>query len=243
MNCNECLDELATGSLRELTADSAVSRHAANCPDCGPLLTALRDREYQAATILNNLPPMSDPIAVAENAGRLAQRRRVGSVVVTLMTIALGLTIWFTADIMLPGLTRSDADRGLITETIPLSCLSTDQAAAIVNPYIRSNGTNYYTAQGVKAITIRATPAELARARQVLRDFDSGQNSTCNKSIRDAFEQVQKAFKDINPNVNERPERPERPEAVEPTEPIEPALAGSKPAPTPSGSKPKPSKN
>src|SRR5256885_2139286 len=103
MNCPQCLEELATGSLRELTPDSAVSRHAATCPDCGPLLTQLRDREYQAATVLNSLRPASDPIIVAETAGRLAQRRKMGRVVVTLTSIALGVSIWFTAYTLFPG--------------------------------------------------------------------------------------------------------------------------------------------
>src|SRR5439155_432527 len=63
-------------------------------PDCGPLATMLRDREYNAATILNTLPPMSNPISVAETAGMLARRRRVGKVVVFLTGSALVATIW-----------------------------------------------------------------------------------------------------------------------------------------------------
>ena len=46
MTCQECVSELATGSLRDLTPDSDVMRHCATCPDCGPLATLLREREY-----------------------------------------------------------------------------------------------------------------------------------------------------------------------------------------------------
>src|SRR6266446_8569660 len=84
MTCEECLSELATGSLREMSGDSAVMQHCATCPDCSRLTTLLRDREYEAATVLNNLPPMSNPIAVAEASVLTAHRRRVGGVVVML---------------------------------------------------------------------------------------------------------------------------------------------------------------
>src|SRR5256714_13386302 len=136
MNCQECLEELATGSLRELSADSSVSRHAATCPDCGPLLTQLRDREYQAATILNTLPPISDPIIVAETAGKLSQRRRMGGVVVTLASVALGLSIWFAAVTLVPGVFDGGGGGGGLLKGInPVSWLCPQQAGGGHHPY------------------------------------------------------------------------------------------------------------
>src|SRR5438128_11809316 len=78
MTCAQCLAELATGSLRELPPDSAVMLHCARCPDCARLTTLLRDREYNAASVLNTLPPLSNPITVAATPARLSRRRRVG---------------------------------------------------------------------------------------------------------------------------------------------------------------------
>src|SRR5216684_54007 len=97
MTCEECLSELATGSLRELPIDSAVMQHCATCPDCARLTTLLRDREYNAANVLNNLPPMNNPITLAETAVNTAHRRRVGRVVVMLSGAALVVTIWIAA--------------------------------------------------------------------------------------------------------------------------------------------------
>jgi hypothetical protein len=222
MNCRECLEELATGSLRELTPDSAVSRHAANCSDCGPLLTQLRDREYQAATVLNNLAPLSDPIYVAENAGKLARRRRIGRVVVTLTSIALGLTIWFAADTMISDFGHKALKiEGLRTETLHLSCLTPEQAGEIISPYVRSNGSAYYVPPaGISAITVRATTNELAQVRALLRDFDGGRNSTCNTSAAAAgnFQALQKQLQELQkqqpvlqgltPKPDVRPEAP-----------------------------------
>jgi hypothetical protein len=201
MNCRECLEDLATGSLRELTPDSSVSRHAATCPDCGPLLTQLRDREYQAATVLNNLPPLSDPVTVAGTAGTLARRRRIGRVVVTLTAIALGLTIWFAADTMISDFGgKGFTVPTLHTETISLSCLTPEQAGEIISPYVRSNGSTYYVPPaGVSAITVRATPTELAQVRKLLRDFDNDRNASCHvkTGLGPNFTELQRQLKEL----------------------------------------------
>jgi hypothetical protein len=214
MNCRECLEELATGSLRELTPESAVSRHAASCRDCGPLLTQLRDREYQAATVLNNLPPYSDPVVVAENSGRLARRRRLGGVVVTLMAIALGLAIWFAADTMISDFGHSQFTvNDLHTETISLSCLTPEQAGEIISPYVRTRGSTYYVGPpGVAAITVRATPNELSQVRTLLRNFDNGRNAACHTDMAASFQQLQRQLQELQK--------------------LQPVLAGVKPSPT-----------
>lgn len=212
MNCRECLEELATGSLRELPPESAVSRHAANCPDCGPLLTQLRDREYQAASVLNGLPPMSDPIVVAESAGRLARRRRLGGIVVTLTSIALGLTIWFAADTMISDFGPSLSTESLRTETVSLSCLTPEQAGEIISPYVRSHGSTYYVAPaGVSAITVRAMPSELSQVRTLLRNFDNSRNASCHTDMAATFQQLDRQLKELQK--------------------LQPVLAGVKPPP------------
>ena len=193
MTCEECLSELATGSLREMPSDSAVMLHCATCPDCSQLTTLLREREYNAANVLNNLPPMSNPITVAETSVRTAQRRRVGRVVVMLSGAALVITIWIAAaTTIIPALNRADANTSssLRTETIPLSCLSPQQAADIINPYVRSRGSTYYLpTSDISAITVRGNATELAKSRNLIRDFESDPNAAC----RDPYAQPQKA--------------------------------------------------
>jgi len=201
MTCQECLSELATGSLRELRAASAVMAHCATCPDCGPLATALREREYDAATLLNNLRPMSNPITVAERAGELARRRRVGKVAVFASGVALVLTFWaalFTTGLGrgLMGLDGSGASR-LSTEIIPLSCLSPQQAADIINPFVRSHGSTYYIGHsGVAAITVRGTADEIAKSRELIGQFET--RASCNTSLADRIREIQKAVEDAS---------------------------------------------
>jgi hypothetical protein len=200
MTCEECLSELATGSLREMPSDSAVMLHCATCPDCSQLTTLLREREYNAANVLNNLPPMSNPITVAETSVRTAQRRRVGRVVVMLSGAALVITIWIAAaTTIIPALNRADANTSstLRTETIPLSCLSPQQAADIINPYVRSRGSTYYVpTSGISAITVRGTGVELAKSRNLIRDFESDPAAACRSTPAAIFKKLSQELSD-----------------------------------------------
>jgi hypothetical protein len=187
MTCDECLAMLATESLRDLPADSAVMMHCSRCPDCAQLTTLLRDREYNAATVLNNLPPLSNAISVAETAGRVSRRRRVGQLVVMLTGAALVVTIWVAAATTFIPLmfdSQGDGRSGLLTETIPLTCLSPKQAVDIINPYLRSHGSTYYVpASGLSAITVRGTASELANSREVVRQFEKDPKAACHSSL------------------------------------------------------------
>lgn len=183
MTCEQCLAELATGSLREMPADSAVLVHCATCPDCVRLTTLLRDREYNAANVLNNLPPMSNPITLAESSVNMAHRRRIGRVVVYLSGAALAATIWIAAatTVILP-LQRRDGPTSstLRTETIALSCLSPQQAADVIYPYVRSRGSTFYLpTSGISAITVRGTADEVARSRSLIDKFEKDPTAAC----------------------------------------------------------------
>ena len=198
MTCQECVSELATGSLRDLTPDSDVMRHCATCPDCGPLATLLREREYNAASILNSLPPMSNPLAVAETAALVAKRRRVGKVVVFLTGAALVATIWISLFVTRIGrdmITGDRPNRAIITETFTLSCLSPQQAGDIINPYLRSRGSKYYVSiSGLSAITVHGTPDELTKSRRLIRQFENDPQAACRHSPFDKVDEILKRY-------------------------------------------------
>jgi hypothetical protein len=157
--------------------------HCARCPDCARVTTLLRDREYDAATLLNNLPPLSNPLSVAEMAVRMSHRRRVGRVVVLLSGAALVATIWIaTATTIIPMFEDDEPSTKstLRTETIALSCLSPQQAGDLINAYIRSKGSAYWIpTKEIPVITIRARADELARARDLIREFESNPAAAC----------------------------------------------------------------
>jgi hypothetical protein len=183
MNCTEVLATLSTASLRDMTPDSAVMLHCDTCPDCSRVTTLLRDREYEAATVLNELPPMSNPITVADQAVIASKRRRLGRVAVMISGAALVVTIWIAAALtVIPALNQSDVDsaNALHTETMQLSCLSPQQAADIINPYVRSHGSTYYIpTTGISAITVRGTRDELSKSRNLIHDFENDPNAAC----------------------------------------------------------------
>ncbi len=183
MTCQECLDALSTESLREMTPDSALMKHCATCPDCARLTTMLRDKEYETATVLNGLPSMSNPLTVSETAVRIAHRRRIGRIAVMFSGAALAATVAIVgATIVVPALNEGDAVKRstLATETMPLSCLSPQQAADIINPYVRSRGSVYYIpSSGIAAITVRGTREELAKSRNLIAEFEQDPSAAC----------------------------------------------------------------
>jgi hypothetical protein len=183
MNCTEALATLSTASLRDMTPDSEVMLHCDSCPDCARVTTILRDREYEAATILNGLPPRSNPIAVAEQSVIASKRRRLGRVAVMISGAVLIVTIWIAAALtVVPAMNNADVNlaSALHTETMQLSCLSPQQAADIINPYVRSHGSTYYLpTTGISAITVRGTRQELLKSRNLIHDFESDRKAAC----------------------------------------------------------------
>jgi hypothetical protein len=172
--------------LRELTPESPVYAHASTCPDCARVTTLLRDREYDAATTFNNLRPATHPAAIAESAIAMSRRRRLGKIVTTLTGTALAATIWLAAQFtFIPMMNRADAisAQTLHTETIPLHCLSPEQASDIINPYVRSHGSAYYVpSSGLGAITVRGTLGEISKSRDLISEFENDAAAACRAS-------------------------------------------------------------
>jgi len=195
MTCKDCLAALETESLREMTPDSPVMQHCATCPDCARLTTMLRDKEYETATVLNSLPPMSNPLTVAEAAVSTAQRRRVGRVAVMISGAALVATLWIVgATIVVPAFDDGHVGGELQTETIALTCLSPQQAGDIINLYVRSDGSYFSVpSSGINAITVRARPNELATARELIRKFEDDPTAACRLPMT-TVERVLKQF-------------------------------------------------
>jgi hypothetical protein len=182
MTCAEVLETLSTASLRDMPTDSAVMVHCATCPDCARVTTLLREKEYEAASVLNGLPPMSNPITLAEESVVTSKRRRVGRIAVIGTGAALVATIWIAASLTIfPELIHNDSPPSeLRTETMQLTCLSPQQAADLINPYVRSHGSNWYIPKsGISVITIRGTGDELAKSRDLIAQFETDPGAAC----------------------------------------------------------------
>jgi 2-oxoglutarate dehydrogenase complex dehydrogenase (E1) component-like enzyme len=109
------------------------------------------------------------------------------------------------------GIDGSGASR-LRTETIALKCLSPEQAADIINPYVRSHGSNYYIGNsGVAAITVRGTADELAMSRDLIRQFESDPQASCHASLADKFRELQGVMDALQPEQDFIEPQPEAP--------------------------------
>jgi hypothetical protein len=120
---------------------------------------------------------------VAEQSVIASKRRRLGRVAVMITGAALVVTIWIAAALtVIPALNKSDVNiaTALHTETMQLSCLSPQQAADIINPYVRSHGSTYYIpTTGISAITVRGNREELSKSRNLIHDFESDPKAAC----------------------------------------------------------------
>jgi hypothetical protein len=183
MTCAEALSALSIASLRDMGPDSPIMRHCAECPDCSRVTTMVREHEYDVATTLNGLPPMSDPVALAEQSVVRSGRRKKGRIAVMLTGAALVATIWIASWLtIIPALNGADARSAsaLQTETIQLSCMSPEQAGDIISPYVRSRGSIYYVPlSGIRAITVRGTAQEIRDWRRVIERFESDPAAAC----------------------------------------------------------------
>jgi hypothetical protein len=183
MTCAEVLSTLSTASLRDMPPDSPVMAHCATCPDCARVTTALREKEYEAASVLNGLPSMSNPIAIAEHSVVIAKRRRLGTIAMLMTGTALALTTWIALSLtFIPAMNRADARLGSVlrTETMQLTCLSPKQAGDIISPYIRAHGSAFYLpTSDLSLITVRGTADELAKSRNLIQELESDPNASC----------------------------------------------------------------
>lgn len=183
MTCAEALSALSIASLRDMGPDSPIMQHCAECPECSRVTTMVREQEYEAATTLNGLPPMSDPAALAEQSVISSARRRKGRIAVMLSGAALIATVWIALWLtIIPALNNADASHlmTLRTETVQLSCMSPQQAGDIISPYVRSHGSTFYVpSSGIRAITIRGNADEIRNARRVIDQFESDPAAAC----------------------------------------------------------------
>jgi hypothetical protein len=146
----------------------------------------LRELEYDTASTLNNLPPLTSPLSLAERSATLSRRRRVGRLVVSMSGIIGAIIIAAVASTMLVhqriwnGIAGPASASALRTETITLTCLSPEQAADIINPYVRSRGSVYYTpSSGISVITVRGTAREIERSRSLLHELEGDPAAAC----------------------------------------------------------------
>lgn len=177
MNCQECLATLATASAAELEQSDLARQHYATCPDCSRVIKLVVGAERDLGAGLNKISSNVPAAITAETAIAVAKRRRTGKLLAVVFAVLIAATLWVTwIQVIVPSMraTAELARPNLVTETIKLQCLSSEQAGDLISPYVRSNGSIYYVAKPpLKILTVRATPEELRAVKTLLERFDS----------------------------------------------------------------------
>ncbi|HKC81513.1 MAG TPA: hypothetical protein VKB91_09980, partial [Gemmatimonadaceae bacterium] len=149
-------------------------------------------------------------------AGLTAHRRRVGGFVVMGSAIAGAIIIWIvSATMIVPALYRGGvigtgaSPGGLRTETMQLSCLSPQQGEEIIRPYVNSRGSMVRpVVSGISAITVRGTPDEVAKSRNLIRDFERDPNAACRideTTLRNTLARVNRAMEEATRDITPAP--------------------------------------
>ena len=133
----------------------------------------VRDRETPHRPELEF--PQAADIATVDEGAVLASRRhtartwRLGLVVAFITVAAVG------AAKLITGYERAVPvfGGGMITETIELSCITSEQASDLASPLLRSGQPGVYAARGMSAIAIRGAPREVAAAKAAINQFDT----------------------------------------------------------------------
>lgn len=183
MKCQECLSTLATASVNEVEQNDALRQHYSTCADCSRAVRLVADGERELAAVLNGISSGVPATVTAETAIAVAKRRRIGKALSVVFGALIVVSLWLTwIRVIVPGMqaTAELARSRLVTETIRLECLSSEQAGDLISPYVRSNGSVYYvTKSPTRAITVRTTAEELRTVKTVLGRFDNPNLNPC----------------------------------------------------------------
>lgn len=174
ISCRECLTTVSTGGYGEMLPATEVGLHCAICPDCARVVTEVKDRENRIANALAQLRMTSPPAAVAQHAV-VSHRRlkahilRMGLMGALIATISIGIF-----NRLIPAFERAVPAFGgdMVTATIPLNCITQQQATDLATPFLRSNKPGVYTARDIQAVTLRGVRRELMQAKAEILAYD-----------------------------------------------------------------------
>lgn len=170
--CAECLSEMSTTRLSELSAGSPVTQHCATCASCAHVAEEIRYAEHRLASALNEQRPITDSsqvaIAALDGSERLRRKRVARWIQGALLVAACAV---FATFMERTTNRESDLGQGAVTRTVTLKCITGEQATALATPYLRSKAA-IYPVPGMAAITIRGKERELQRAISEIDEFD-----------------------------------------------------------------------
>ena len=183
MTCQECLAALATGSIAEIAHNGSAREHCATCEECSRVVRLIAEAERDLARAFDSIVSAVPATRTAEMAIGFSRRRRTARLLSAIFTLALAALIWLAwTRVVVRGAqaTAEIASLNQHTLTARLDCLTSNQAGELISPYVRSDGSAWYAAKPpLRILTVRGTPEELKKVREILAQFDNAKLSTC----------------------------------------------------------------
>ena len=175
--CAECLRNISTMRLADITPGSPVADHCASCPSCASVVQETTYAERRLSDALAEarmaIPPEDLSYRVLAESERV-RRKVVGRWVRGLLAAAGCVTFWFfMEDVFVPW---TDGANRTAMEKITLKCLTAEQASEIATPYLRSSGSAIYLEKDIHTITIRGRADEFVRAKTEVAGVDGRQH-------------------------------------------------------------------
>lgn len=186
-----------SGQARTNDRIASMREHLMRCERCGAVATLVTDgerslgRALASYTSAEEASPTSSRTAsqIAEFAWasvhRAWYRRWLGAALSVAVLALLVLTVWY----VLPEVRRMLAPPPpVVTETFSLRCLSPEQAASIVGPYIPTPQNPRWQAErfgvepargGIRALTVRAPHDIIELVPKLLSRFERDENAAC----------------------------------------------------------------
>jgi hypothetical protein len=163
MTCDDYLAMLETLPIEDLMHGDA-REHAAQCHDCNRVTRVVIERERSMIMAYGDLRPPASATTMAASAVRTARHRRVAFVSRMAVAIAAAGAIVVVVGSRLVVRPRV----GLVSTSLPLRCLTPQQAIAVVRPVLSERASLSYNREGGQRLDISAPEAEVRAARSAV---------------------------------------------------------------------------
>ncbi|MEP6610158.1 MAG: hypothetical protein ABJA83_15995 [Burkholderiaceae bacterium] len=201
MTCSESMEALLAADIRaaelrfdvgDVTGDKAleIEAHVAGCDRCTRAVEIFRAAQAGLSDLLVLASaPHHVPESVAERAYIRSRRARIVRWAMPVVIILLVAGTALLASSLPSSLKRLLAPPPTVeTQTFSLSCLSGEQAASLLRPYLPTPQNPMWQAEsfdvrpadaGIRAVTVRAPGITLALVPRLLQRFEQDPNASC----------------------------------------------------------------
>jgi len=200
VTCEECGELLHTVDLRalsEATSDDPAGTdgalmlaHLRSCRRCGSAAELLIAGERALARDLGDVTSRHAPDEVARHAWTSMRARRRRFVIATIAVAVAIIGAGTASYVIVPEARRLLAPPPpVVTRTFPLTCLSAEQAASLLRPYLpvpenprwQAERFDVSPAVGVGAVTVRAPQELIDRVPTLLAEFERYPTAACRR--------------------------------------------------------------